>query len=317
MKKAVLLDKQNIVLLNTAEPNIDAGEVLLEVIYCGVSAFDTHWFNRGSSETKILGRGIVAKIIKYGDVYSPKVLPEGSLVVIGRYKPCGKCKNCVTGQTNKCLSPSNLFNNLGGYTSHLVLNETDLLYGDVLILDKNLDSYEKYIFIDEFAFAYKVMSELSPNSSVVLCGINSHTAMLSTLLTHNGYKCYIMDTEESKGKITKLLSINKTLNIYDNEQVDYFITSDSVYVEKYSHNFNKIILLNVSEDLMSISFKNINNLDFKIVSYYNCEHFDLAKTFIDNYDLDSYINLKFNLDDIDTAINLYAHNNSVKILVKT
>ena len=106
MRAAALYGKQDLRVGETEVPQIDAGEILLQVkgaFVCGTDVRMYHNGYQGVSEATPLilgheGSGIVARAGR--DV---KNFQEGMRVAVAPNIGCGTCDYCVSGNTHLCL----------------------------------------------------------------------------------------------------------------------------------------------------------------------------------------------------------------------
>lgn len=108
-------------------PELQPGEVLVEVAGCGICHTDLGYFYDGvPTVTKpplTLGHEISGRVVA-GD-------PEwiGKEVIIPAVMPCRKCYFCKTGRGNRCLNqkmPGNSLGIYGGFASHIPVPSIDL-----------------------------------------------------------------------------------------------------------------------------------------------------------------------------------------------
>ena len=108
-------------------PELQPGEVLVEVKGCGVCHTDLSYFYMGvrTDHPPPLSLGHeIAGVVVAGD---PKLL--GKEVIIPAVLPCNKCELCKTGRGNRCLAqkmPGNSMGIYGGFSSHIPVPAADL-----------------------------------------------------------------------------------------------------------------------------------------------------------------------------------------------
>jgi 6-hydroxycyclohex-1-ene-1-carbonyl-CoA dehydrogenase len=108
-------------------PELQAGEVLVEVRGCGVCHTDLSYFYMGvrTDHPPPLSLGHeISGVVVAGD---PKLL--GKEVIIPAVLPCNKCELCKTGRGNRCLAqkmPGNSMGIYGGFSSHIPVPGADL-----------------------------------------------------------------------------------------------------------------------------------------------------------------------------------------------
>jgi 6-hydroxycyclohex-1-ene-1-carbonyl-CoA dehydrogenase len=103
-------------------PELQEGEVLVEIAGCGVCHTDLGYFYDGvPTVTKpplTLGHEIS------GTVVAGKGEMIGKEVIIPAVMPCNGCPICAQGRGNRCLAqkmPGNSLGNMGGFSSHIVV----------------------------------------------------------------------------------------------------------------------------------------------------------------------------------------------------
>jgi len=108
-------------------PELQAGEVLVEVAACGVCHTDVGYFYDGvptvSKPPLTLGHEISGRVVA-GD---EKLL--GKEVIIPAVMPCNSCDICASGRGNRCLKqkmPGNSMGIYGGFSSHIPVPSADL-----------------------------------------------------------------------------------------------------------------------------------------------------------------------------------------------
>jgi len=108
-------------------PELQPGEVLVEVAGCGVCHTDLGYFFDGvptvSKPPLTLGHEISGTVVA-GDEWW-----IGKEVLIPAVMPCRKCHLCKTGRGNRCLNqkmPGNSIGLYGGFSSHIPVPSIDL-----------------------------------------------------------------------------------------------------------------------------------------------------------------------------------------------
>ncbi|WP_020617987.1 zinc-dependent alcohol dehydrogenase [Paenibacillus daejeonensis] len=103
MYTAVIVDKHKVAIQEAAQPQLQADEVLIKVLYAGLCGSDVHLFHDEHPFRKppmIPGHELVGEIAAIGpDVKHHRV---GDKVVVNHAIPCGTCRYCKAGQINIC-----------------------------------------------------------------------------------------------------------------------------------------------------------------------------------------------------------------------
>ncbi len=108
-------------------PELNDGEVLVEVAGCGVCHTDLGYFYQGVPT-------VVKPPISLGHEISGTVVDGdpawlGKEVIIPAVMPCRRCHMCKTGRGNRCLAqkmPGNSMGIYGGFSSHIPVPSIDL-----------------------------------------------------------------------------------------------------------------------------------------------------------------------------------------------
>ena len=108
-------------------PELQPGEVVVEIAGCGVCHTDLGYFYDGvPTVTKpplTLGHEISGTVIVGDDEL------VGKEVIVPAVMPCNNCPICADGRGNRCLAqkmPGNSMGIYGGFSSHIVVPSADL-----------------------------------------------------------------------------------------------------------------------------------------------------------------------------------------------
>lgn len=108
-------------------PEVQPGEVLVEIAGCGVCHTDLGYFYDGvptvNQPPLTLGHEIS------GTVIAGEEKMMGKEVIIPAVMPCNNCPICASGRGNRCLAqkmPGNSYGIYGGFSSHIVVPAEDL-----------------------------------------------------------------------------------------------------------------------------------------------------------------------------------------------
>lgn len=101
MPAAVYVGGQRVELQQVPVPAAGAGEVLIEVAYCGVCGTDLHMVMDGWGEVgAVFGHEYSGTVVAVGEGVVDRV--PGDLVVGGPGPGCGQCRLCRAGRPNLC-----------------------------------------------------------------------------------------------------------------------------------------------------------------------------------------------------------------------
>jgi len=152
-------------------PELQPGEVLVEVAGCGVCHTDLGYFYDGvptvSKPPLTLGHEIS------GTVVAGDAAWMGKEVIIPAVMPCRKCLLCKTGRGNRCLDqkmPGNSLGLYGGFSSHIPVPSIDVCEvknrGDVPLA-------HLAVVADAATTPYQAAkrADLQPGDNVIVIGI--------------------------------------------------------------------------------------------------------------------------------------------------
>lgn len=151
-------------------PELQAGEVLVEIAGCGVCHTDLSYFYYGvptvSEPPLTLGHEISGRVV------AGEMSWIGKEVVIPAVMPCNNCPICTAGRGNRCLMqkmPGNSLGIYGGFSSHIPVPATDLCVveerGDITL-------EQLAVLADAVTTPYQaaIRADLEPGDQVVVVG---------------------------------------------------------------------------------------------------------------------------------------------------
>src|ERR1700685_4819009 len=100
MRAALSLPDGDVRIESFDDPVADAGEVVCDVLACGVCASDvTAWYVASRLPT-VLGHELAGVVSAVGDGVSS--VAAGDRVAIHHHVPCGECRRCRRGHETMC-----------------------------------------------------------------------------------------------------------------------------------------------------------------------------------------------------------------------
>jgi 6-hydroxycyclohex-1-ene-1-carbonyl-CoA dehydrogenase len=121
----------NLEQLDIPLPELNAGEVLVEIAGCGVCHTDLSYFYYGvptvNDPPLTLGHEISGQVVAGDEKWI------GKEVIIPAVMPCNNCPICEAGRGNRCLAqkmPGNSLGIYGGFSSHIPVPANDLCIVD-------------------------------------------------------------------------------------------------------------------------------------------------------------------------------------------
>ena len=194
-------------------PELNEGEVLVEVAGCGVCHTDlSFWYFGVPTKHALpltLGHEISGTVVKGPDEWLNKK------VIIPAVLPCGECELCKRGRGNICqkqLMPGNDFD--GGFASHIKVPYRFLCP----ISDNVLEKYsleQLSVIADAVTTPYQVIkkSELQTGDLAIVIGVGGvgiYGALIAKIL---GAKVLAIDIDDEKLNTAKDNGVDAILNI--------------------------------------------------------------------------------------------------------
>ncbi len=173
MKAAVLKNVKNIEIKDVPDPELEDGEVLIEVKNCAICGTDVKMYNYGYSGTKlplILGHELAGRIIQ-SNVNDSKY-KVGDRVTINPNIPCGLCYYCVRGLQTACDNLCTIgVHRDGGFARFIKIPTQAIKQGCIFHIPENV-SYEEAALIDPLSCVINgaELSNLKVGGTVVVIG---------------------------------------------------------------------------------------------------------------------------------------------------
>ncbi len=164
-------------------PEPGPGEVLLEVLGCGLCHTDFGYLREGVPTRKapplVLGHEVVGRVVARGEGVD---LPQGQAVVVPAVLPCGDCDWCRAGRANACPRQQMLGNDVdGGFASHVVVRAAPLVPVDAARWGERLPLLS--VVADAVSTAWQALrrAEVGEGDLVVVVGSGGVGSFLAQL----------------------------------------------------------------------------------------------------------------------------------------
>jgi len=175
MQAAALYGKQDLRVTQVDVPQIDAGEILVQVKVAFVCGTDVRMFHNGyagvSEATPLIlgheGSGIVVRVGSGVENFK-----EGMRVAVAPNIGCGICDYCVSGNTHLCLQYQALGIQMPGFFAEYVkIPENFVRQGNVVEIPDTL-SFEEAALAEPLACVFNAFekSRLHPGETVLIIG---------------------------------------------------------------------------------------------------------------------------------------------------
>ncbi len=152
-------------------PELQSGEVLVEIAGCGVCHTDISYFYLGvptvSKPPLTLGHEISGVVVAGDEQWI------GKEVIVPAVMPCHNCPICNAGRENRCLAqkmPGNSLGIYGGFSSHIPVPSRDLC----IVEDRgDFELAELAVVADAISSPYQacLRAELKEGDNVVVVGV--------------------------------------------------------------------------------------------------------------------------------------------------
>ncbi len=181
-------------------PELEPGEVLVEVAGCGVCHTDLGYFYGGvptvSPAPLTLGHEIA------GTVVAGEADWIGEEVIIPAVMPCGECDMCKAGRGNRCLAqkmPGNSWGDWGGFASHIPVPARDLC----LVSERGgFELAELAVVADAVTTPYQaaMRARLAEGDPVIITGVGGGvgTYMLQVAKAMGAHPIVGIDVDQAK-----------------------------------------------------------------------------------------------------------------------
>jgi L-iditol 2-dehydrogenase len=166
MKVAMWYNNRDIRLEEVPRPEPGTGEILIQIMSCGICGSDTVEWYRLPRAPLVLGHEIGARVVETGSAVE-KVKP-GDRVVVAPKVPCMKCHYCEAGHHPVC---PNVKERLPGGFAEYVVVPAPLLENGVHLLPENI-GYDQSTFIEPLACVVRAhrLAGLKENRTVLIIG---------------------------------------------------------------------------------------------------------------------------------------------------
>lgn len=142
MKAAVFQDKERIVVQDVDVPQLEAGEVLLEVDVCTVCGTDLRIYHHGHKNVappRILGHEFCGRVV---ESRAPEAnVQVGDRVVMYIVLPCVFCRYCLAGRPNLCVSRTTMgYQHDGAFARYIKIPAKPIANGHLFKIESDIPS---------------------------------------------------------------------------------------------------------------------------------------------------------------------------------
>jgi propanol-preferring alcohol dehydrogenase len=194
-------------------PELDAGEVLVQVAACGLCHTDLHYIDHGVPTVKkppmILGHEAAGTVVLTGS--DVRTIREGDRVLLPAILTCGRCAACRYGRENICSNMRMFGNDVDGAYAEYVKAPAK----DIFILPPEIPLVEGCIIADAVTTPYhavKNRAEVRPGDSVVVFGCGGVGLNVVQFASLAGGIVIAVDIVEERLEWARRLGASETVN---------------------------------------------------------------------------------------------------------
>ena len=172
-------------------PTIGNGELLLQVMACGLCGTDILKFQkRNLPSGTVLGHEVAGIVV---EVRSEKGFAKGDRVLVAHHVPCGQCHYCRHGSVSMCEQFKKTNLDPGGFAEFLRIPAKHV-QNTALKIPESL-SFEEASFAEPLACCVRAFqrSELLKGDSILVVGLGSIGLMLVQMFVAYGMKVSATD----------------------------------------------------------------------------------------------------------------------------
>ncbi len=199
--KTVLIDKPyEISVTDTPKPEVNKGEALLKIMYCGICGADVASYTGNQPFTtypRIPGHEFSAQIVSVPD--NDKGLKPGDIVTANPYFNCGECYSCRRGFVNCCTDNKTMGVQKDGSFCEYVSMPVERIYPG-----KGLSARELAL-VEPFTIGYHALRRASimPGNKVLVVGAGPIGLFALISAKAQGAEVYVADILD--GRLEKAL----------------------------------------------------------------------------------------------------------------
>ncbi len=211
-------------------PELQPGEVLVEIAGCGVCHTDLGYFYDGvptvSKPPLTLGHEISGRVV------AGEADWIGKEVIIPAVLPCNNCPICDMGRGNRCLKqkmPGNSFGPYGGFSSHIPVPAADLC---VVEDRKGMPLEWLAVVADAIATPYQaaMRADLQPGDNVIVVGCTGGVGVYMTQMAKAFGAANVVGIARNEEKLQRALKYG----------ADYVINSRGKSVKDVRNEFRAL-----------------------------------------------------------------------------
>ncbi len=218
MKAAVYKGKEQIDVEEVPDPQLEDGEVLIEIDACAVCGTDLRTYRHGDKKIippRILGHEFCGRIVESRANGSGNV-SVGDRVVMYIVLPCGECRYCKMGRQNLCVSRTTMsYHHDGAYAKFMKVPAKGVRNGHLFKVETDMPS-DQMGLAEPLGCVINAHGRLNIglNDTVAVIGagpIGTMHAIVSRL--QGAQKVWMLDVSEKRLKMSEGFDIDGTIQV--------------------------------------------------------------------------------------------------------
>lgn len=307
MKAALLESKQNIVIRDIPEPQVNfLNNVLIKVDYCGICGSDiSKYFNRNLQYPILMGHEVSGKVIK-----GPQYLLNKQVSIIPKI-PCYECEYCKQEKYNLCQNKFTIGSkDIGAFAEYIAVPEKN-------VLPIELNNIKLGVLIEPLANAFHVCSLIKniENLNIGIVGLGNIGSLVKNVLN-------LYYNKQDIVCVTRETNIEELLNKCDcviESSGKCAGLSNAINICKPEGQIIQVSIIYPEELNSDLQYDKLNRKELNIKGSFdfNLDDWNNAYNLIKQYP-NEFINIlgeEYKLQDINQAFNVKLKSNK-KLLIK-
>ena len=203
-------------LATVLRPEPASGELLVEVVACGLCHSDLHYLDHGTPTFKppplVIGHEVSGTVVRVGAGVGPEWV--GASVVLSPITTCGACAACRTGHENQCAKQRMLGNTVdGGFAEYVTWPARDSF-----VVPPEVPLEEGCVISDALATAFHAVvrrGRIAAGETVAVFGCGGLGLSVVQVAAMVGAKVIAIDLDPAKLTLASRLGASATLDAND------------------------------------------------------------------------------------------------------
>lgn len=211
--KAIVFEKsQQLRLQDIPTPNLNSGDVLIQMELCGICASDLAALRGDVSDYSppvVMGHELAGTVV---ESRHPEVR-LGQRVTVNPMLSCGKCINCINDRDKYCASIEGIGHDIhGGYAEYIRMPRHGVDTGK-LISVPNTISPEDLLFLEPLGCCLNAMHETIFDNTVAILGAGPIGLLFIQLLKSRGLAVYVLEPLAHRRSVAETIGADDCFDV--------------------------------------------------------------------------------------------------------